>query len=79
MCSFLFARKVSLILPLQVITAATPTYCCGSTHCSTDPGCQVPNQYGWPFPYGCLVVDPLNMHVKTVCVFEPPLARKVFF
>ena len=38
------------------MVSATPTYCCGSPHghCSTDPGCQVANQYGWPFPYGSL-------------------------
>ena len=52
----------SSLLPLPPIflscgkNAATHTYCRGSTHghCSTDPGCQVANQYGWPFPYGSL-------------------------
>ena len=53
-------RKVSLIETTTPLIAAA----------SAASGCQFPNQYGWPLPYGCLVVDLLNVHVK----IEPPLA-----
>ena len=56
-------RKVSLI---QQLLPVPLTYCCGSNHgrCGSNHGrCGSTNQCGWPGPYECLVVDPLNMHV----------------